>query len=390
MKRQDFPVLKKGLIYLDNASTTQKPTAVIERVTKYYRKENANVHRGIYTLSEQTTENYEAVREKTATFIGAQPDEIVFTKSATESANLLAFGLRKVLKKRDIIVVSDMEHHSNLVPWQIVAKQTGAQLRVLPITMQGTVDEKKALPLLRKAKVVALTHVSNATGHMLPVQRIARQSGGIVIIDGAQSVPHMPIDVNHLGCDALFFSAHKMLAPTGVGVLYAKRTLLKQLEPLLYGGNMIQEVSMQQSSFAEPPAKFEAGTPNVAGVIGFGAALDYLNSIGMKTIQQHEQELCKYAIKQLAAVPHIQLYTRQAKTGIVAFSLKRAHAHDVAALLDTYGIAVRAGHHCAMPLAKKLSYVASIRVSFYLYNTKAEVRVLVRALKKIAEVLCHD
>ena len=389
MKKDDFPLLKKKLIYLDNAATTQKPHQVINAIKKYYTSQNANVHRGIYELSEQATEQYEAVREQVAKFIKADTDEIIFTKSATEASNLIAFGVQHMLQKKDIIVVSEMEHHSNLVPWQIVAENTGATIKVLPMDIDGTLQREKAEEMLKKASVVAISHVTNL-GVALDIKKIASMTNGLFIVDGAQAVPHKPIDVKKIKCDAFFFSAHKMLGPTGVGVLYAKKSLLEKMKPLLYGGNMIKEVSIKESSFAEPPMKFEAGTPNVAGVIGFGVAISYLGKIGMKNIQKNQQTLSKYAIKSLATVHNIIVYNKKNESGIISFNLKGAHAHDVAALLDSYHIAVRAGHHCAMPLAKKIGYLASVRASFYLYNTKKDIDILVTALKKIEKVLCCD
>ena len=391
MNEKDFPILTKHkqLVYLDNAATSQKPKQVINAIIKYYSEENANVHRGIYDLSEKTTEKYEAVREKVALFINAHPDEIVFTKNATEAMNILAFGLQHLIKKKDNIVLSETEHHSNLVPWQIVAKKKKATIQTLPLKKDSTIDWEKAEKIIKKAHIISLTQLSNALGVVYDIARVVRLAKGIVCVDGAQSVPHFPVDVKALGCDALVFSAHKMLGPTGVGILYAKKTLLAKLTPLLYGGNMIKRVAINETELQEAPMKFEAGTPNIAGVIGLGIALDYLNNIGMQKIWKHNQALHKYAMKQLSLLKEIECYGKST-SGIIAFNLKNAHAHDVAALLNSFGIAVRAGHHCAMPLAKKMKYPASVRVSFYLYNNKKDVDTLIRALKKVIKVLCYE
>ncbi|MBI4597122.1 MAG: cysteine desulfurase [Candidatus Omnitrophica bacterium] len=396
--RQDFPILHravngKPLVYLDNAATTQKPLQVIEKLADYYRRYNANIHRGIHTLAEEATAAYEAVREQTARFINAPSSRsIVFTRNATESINLFANAWgRKFLKPGDQILLSEMEHHSNLVPWQLIAKATGATLAFLPITDEGQLRldamEKIWAP---NTKIVAITHMSNVLGTITPIEDVvvkARQYGTLVLIDGAQSVPHLPVDVQRLGCDALVFSAHKMLGPTGVGVLYARETLLESMDPFLGGGEMISDVQLTSATWNEVPWKFEAGTPNIADVIAFGAALSYLTRIGISTIRTHEMELTAYALKQLQAVPGLTIYGPRAASpdrgGAIAFNLEGLHPHDVGTGLDAEGVAIRAGHHCAKPLMRRLGVSATARASFYLYNTKDEVDRLVEAIRAV-------
>ena len=395
--RDDFPILRrevhgKPLVYLDNAATTQKPRQVLEALTAFYSRSNANIHRGIHTLAEEATEAYEAVRERTARFIRAPSSRaIVFTRNATESINLFANAWgRTRLQPGDRILLSEMEHHSNLVPWQLLAKATGAELAFLKVGDDGRLilDGLDAL-LTPRTKLVAVSHMSNVLGTINPVERIAErahQRGAVVLVDAAQSVPHLPVDVQRLGCDALAFSSHKMLGPTGVGVLYARETLLESMEPFLGGGEMISDVQLTSATWNEIPWKFEAGTPNIADVVAFGEALAYLERLGMEAVQAHEQQLVAYALKQLGAVDGITLYgppAGQERGGVVSFNLKGLHPHDVGTVLDGEGIAIRAGHHCAKPLMRRLGVTATARASFYLYNTREEVDRLIEAVRVV-------
>ena len=393
--RDDFPILRrhvhgKPLVYLDNAATTQKPRQVLEALTAFYSRSNANIHRGIHTLAEEATEAYEAVRERTARFIRApSPRSIVFTRNTTESINLFANAWgRTRLQPGDRILLSEMEHHSNLVPWQLLAKATGAELAFLKVGDDGRLllDGLDAL-LTPRTKVVALTQMSNVLGTINPIERIierAHQRGAVVLVDAAQSVPHLPVDVQRLGCDALAFSSHKMLGPTGVGVLYAREALLESMEPFLGGGEMIADVQLTSATWNEIPWKFEAGTPNIADVVAFGEALAYLERLGMEAVRAHEQELTAYALKQLGAVDGITCYGPPAgaeRGGVVSFNLDGLHPHDVGTVLDGDGIAIRAGHHCAKPLMRRLGVAATARASFYLYNTREEVDRLVEGVR---------
>lgn len=395
--RGDFPVLAQEvnghpLVYLDNAATTQKPRQVIEAIVRYYETTNANVHRGIHTLSMRASAQYEAVREKTAAFIGARrPEEIVFTRNATESINLVAraWGDANV-GEGDEIVVTMMEHHSNLVPWQLLAARKGARLRHAPLTADGRLDLDGMRALLGpRTKLVAVTQASNVLGTITPVAEIvamAREHGATVLVDGAQSAPHMPIDVAALGCDFFAFSAHKMLGPTGVGVLWGRYDLLAAMEPFLGGGSMIERVMLEQSTWAPPPERFEAGTPNIAGVIGFGAALDYLAALGMGPVRAHEVEVAAAALDRLRNVPGLAIHgplDPEARCAVVSFAMEGIHPHDVSTVLDSEGIAIRAGHHCAQPLMRQLDEAATSRASFYLYNTVDEVDALVRGLERV-------
>lgn len=392
--RQDFPILHrtvhdKPLVYLDNAATTQKPWQVIDALTDYYTRYNANIQRGLHTLAEEATAAYEAVRERTARFIGAATKEIVFTRNATESINMVAQAWgRANLIQGDEILLSELEHHSNLIPWQLVAQATGARLAFIPITDDGRLDmEAFGRVLTDKTKVVSITLMSNVLGTITPAAEIAqaaRRRGALVVVDGAQAVPHMPVDVRQLGCDALAFSAHKMLGPTGVGVLYAREELLEAMPPFLGGGQMIADVQLTSATWNDVPWKFEAGTPNIADVIAFGEALAYLERLGMASIRAHEIEITAYALKQLSSIGGITIYgpkDAQSRGGAVSFNLAGLHPHDVGTALDTEGIAVRAGHHCAKPLMRRLGVVATARASFYLYNTKDEVDRLIEAIR---------
>jgi cysteine desulfurase/selenocysteine lyase len=392
--RNDFPILSrtvhgKPLVYLDNAATTQKPRQVIEALADYYTRFNANIHRGIHALAEEATAAYEAVRERAARFIHAPSSRsIVFTRNATEAINLFANAWgRTSLKPGDQILLTEMEHHSNLVPWQLLAKATGSTLAFVPITDDGRLRlEELGRLLTPRTKLVAVTQMSNVLGTINPIERIvepAHRAGALVLIDGAQSVPHLPVDVQRLGCDVLAFSAHKMLGPTGVGVLYAREALLESMEPFLGGGEMISDVQLGSATWNEIPWKFEAGTPNIADVIAFDEALAYLERIGMERIHAHETELAAYAIKRLRQLDGITLYgpTNGERSGVVSFNLEGLHPHDVGTVLDAEGVAIRAGHHCAKPLMRRLGVAATARASFYLYNTQEEVDRLIEAVR---------
>lgn len=397
--RQEFPILDQivndePLIYLDNAATTQKPQAVIDAIVNYYQTDNANVHRGVHTLAERATEQYEAARQKVQRFINAdQSAEIIFTKGTTQSLNWIAnhFGLQ-VVHAGDEILISYMEHHSNLVPWQQLAQQTGAKLVYIDLLPDGQLDLADAKAKIGpRTKIVSLTHASNVLGVVNPIQAIAQlvhQFGNYLVVDGAQAIPHMPVDVQDLDADFYAFSGHKMLGPTGIGVLYGKKTLLEQVTPVEYGGEMIDFVELQQSTFKELPWRLEGGTPNIEGAIALGAAIDYLNQIGMAQIQAHEQALVAKAIPALQAIEGLTIYgpqNAQDRTGVIAFNLDNLHPHDLATALDMEGVAVRAGHHCAQPLMKWLNVAATARASFYLYNTEADVDKLVQAIQAAKE-----
>jgi cysteine desulfurase/selenocysteine lyase len=398
--RGDFPILArevhgKPLVYLDNAATSQKPRQVIEALVDYYEHYNANIHRGVHALAEEATERYEATRRKVARFIGADgPDTIVFTRNTTESINLVAYAWgRQHLGEGDEILLTEMEHHSNLVPWQILAQEKGARLRFAEIREDGTLDLGQVRELIGpRTKLVSMVHMSNVLGTINPVAEVARMAhaaGVLMLVDGAQSVPHMPVRVSDLDCDFLAFSSHKMLGPTGVGVLGGRRELRENMPPFLGGGEMIEDVSREVATYNVLPWKYEAGTPNIADVVAFGAAIDYLENVGMAAIREHERELAAYALESIAAQPDVSVYgpSDAARRGaVVAFNLGDVHAHDLATVLDYEGIAIRAGHHCCMVLAKKLDLAASARASFYLYNTEQEVDALVGALSQAREI----
>jgi len=396
--RRDFPVLERTvngrrLVYLDNGATTQKPQQVIETITRFYSWHNANIHRGIHTLAEEATALYEDVRAKVAAFINApRAAEIVFTRNTTEAINLVAAAWgRKFLRPGDEIVITLMEHHSNIVPWQLVARDTGARLRAIPFLPDGTLDLDAARQLIGSGRVrlVAVVHMSNVLGTINPVvelAELAHAAGALLLVDGAQSVPHLPVDVRALGADFLAFSAHKMLGPTGVGVLWARRELLEAMDPYQGGGSMIATVEIERSTWAEVPHKFEAGTPNIADVVAFGAALDYLRDLGMEAVRAHECALTQYALDALHALPAVRVVgppDAARRGGIIAFSYADLHPHDVSQVLDRYGVAVRAGHHCTQPLhrALNLDVAATTRASFYIYNDRDDVDALVEALQ---------
>lgn len=402
--RKDFPILKrkirgKPLIYFDNGATSQKPKQVIKAVSDFYAKHNANIHRGAYRISEEAALLYEKTREKSAEFIGADfPEEIVFTKGATEAINLAAKSWgEKNIKRGDNIVTTVMEHHSNFVPWQIIAKRKRAELRIVGTTKKGGFSLEEFNKLAdKKTKLVALTHASNTLGSILPVEKVAgiiktRKLGAKLLVDATQTVPHLPVSVKKLGCDFLAFSGHKMLGPTGVGVLFAKKEILEGMPPFLFGGQMIKEVSSKETSFNDIPWKFEAGTPNIAQVVGLGKAVDYLKEIGLEKIKRYEEHLTDYALGKLNSFKNIEIYgpeNPKKRIGIIAFNLKGVHSHDLATLMDQEGIAIRAGHHCAMPLHREvLGVESSSRISFYLYNVKEEIDRFLEALKKAQRIL---
>lgn len=396
--RKDFPILAtemagKPLVYLDNAATSQKPRQVIDAIVHYYETTNANVHRAIHDLGERATELYEGAREKVARFIGSPTaEQVAFVRNASEALNLIAYAyVRKVLKPGDIIVANPMEHHSDLIPWQQAALQTGATLRFIQLTEDGRLDLGSYFRLLDtgRVKIVAVTHASNVLGTINPIAEMARdahRAGARIVVDGAQSTPHMPVDVRALDVDFFAFSGHKMLGPTGSGAWYGKRELLEEMNPFLFGGSMISEVHLEEAAWAPPPAKFEAGTPDIAGAIGLGAAVDYLGALGMENVRQHEIELADYAWEKMHQVPGIAIYgPRRPRTGLITFNLDDVHPHDVSTVLNSEGIAIRGGHHCAQPLMEWLEVPATNRASFYIYNTEAEVDQLCAALVKTRE-----
>lgn len=396
--RKDFPILHtevrgKPLVYLDNAATTQKPKAVIEALITFYEHNNANVHRGVHYLSERATQSYEAAREKVRSFIQAESSqEIIFTKGTTEALNLVAESFaRPRLRPNDEILLTEMEHHSNIVPWQWVCQKTGAILKVAPINDRGELNWELFLNCLNaRTKIIAVAHVSNALGTINPIDSIVKEAkkvGAYVVIDGAQAVAHMPLNMQTLGCDFYAFSGHKMVGPTGIGVLYGKAKHLEAMEPYQGGGYMISSVSFEKTEYAPPPAKFEAGTPPIAGAIALGAACDYLSHIGLEKVQAYEYSLLTTATQKLREEPGLSLIGEaQEKSGIISFAMEGIHPHDIGTLLDQEGIAIRAGHHCAMPLMKRLGVPATARVSFALYNIHEEVDLLIEGLHRVKKV----
>ncbi len=398
--REDFPILRRTvrghpLVYLDNAATSQKPRAVLEALVEFYSRTNANIHRGIHTLSEEATALYEGTRQRVAHFIGAQKARtIIFTRNATEAINLVshAWGLSRIGAGEEILL-TEMEHHSNLVPWQLLAQARGATLRFIPVRGDGHLALEELPRLLgEKTRLVAMTLMSNVLGTINPVDvviRAAHARGIPVLVDGAQGVPHLPVRVEELGCDFLAFSAHKMLGPTGVGVLYAKEHLLEEMEPFLGGGDMIRDVWLDHAVWNDLPWKFEAGTPNIADVIAFGKALEYLERLGMADVRLHEQGLAGYALERLQEVEGLKIHgpsDPKARGGVISFELGGLHPHDLGQILDEDGIAIRAGHHCCKPLMRKLGVVATARASFYIYNTREELDALVQGIRKAKEV----
>ena len=396
--RRDFPILArtvhgKPLVYLDNGATSQKPQVVIDALARYYREENSNIHRGVHFLSEQATAAYEDARRKVQSFINAaHREEIVFVRGTTEAINLVAqsYG-RNTLEAGDEIIVSAMEHHSNIVPWQMLCEQTGARLRVIPINHDGELVLHEYRRLLNdRTKFVSVTHVSNALGSVAPVREIvaaAHERGVPVMLDGAQAVPHLKVDVQELGCDFYAFSGHKMFGPTGVGVLYGRREHLDAMPPYQGGGDMISLVTFEKTHYNVLPYKFEAGTPNIAGGIGLGAAIDYLQALPWEQVMAHEEDLLAYATEKLAALPELKIIgTAKEKAGVLSFAFKHIHAHDVGTILDQEGVAVRAGHHCAMPVMQRFGVPATTRASFALYNTREEIDILAGAIQRVIKV----
>ncbi|MEC0368863.1 cysteine desulfurase [Paenibacillus chibensis] len=395
--REQFPILKQEinghpLVYLDSAATSQKPLAVIEALRHYYEYDNANVHRGVHTLGSRATDAYEGAREKVAKFIHAKSTkEIIFTRGTTTSLNMVASSYaRSVLGEGDEIVLTPMEHHSNLIPWQQVAKATGAVLKYVKLQEDGSVTLSEVEKVVTdKTKIVAMAYVSNVMGVINPVKEIAalaHKHGAIMVVDGAQSTPHMKVDVQDLDCDFYALSGHKMCGPTGIGALYGKKELLESMEPVEFGGEMIDDVGLYDSTWKELPWKFEGGTPIIAGAVGLGAAIDFLESIGMDAIEAHEHELAAYAVNRLTEIEGLKLYgPRERKVGLVTFNLGDVHPHDVATVLDASGIAIRAGHHCCQPLMRWLEASSTARASFYLYNTKEDVDRLISALIQTKE-----
>jgi cysteine desulfurase/selenocysteine lyase len=395
--RDDFPILKRmigsePLVYLDNAATSMKPRSVIDALVDYYERYNSNVHRGVHTLSMEATEAYEIAREKIGAFINApSAANLIFVRNTTEAINMVAYTWAMAnINAGDRIVVTEMEHHSNLVPWQHVARVRGAELRFLKIDADYKLDLTDVDEVFGSStKLVAITHMSNVLGTITPVKQVAEaahRAGALILIDGAQSVPHMPVDVQDLDCDFLAFSGHKMAGPTGIGVLYVREEVMEQMEPFMRGGDMVREVSYEDASWNDLPMKFEAGTPNIADAIALGASVDYLNALGMGNVRQHEIELTRYALERLGEIEEVSLYGTQdmsMRGGVISFYLGNIHPHDIGTVLDNAGIAIRAGHHCAMPLVRsRLMVPATARASFYLYNTEQEVDKLIDGLKQ--------
>ncbi len=387
--KQDFPILKNGLVYLDSSATSQKPTVVIDAIKKYYEEGNANVHRGVYALSEKSTQLFEKAHESVARFIGADKDEIIFTSGTTQSLNEIAWMID--IKEGDEIILTEMEHHSNIIPWQEVAKVKGAVIKYIPLK-EYRIDLQKAKELItEKTKVVSVSHMSNVLGTINPVNELAllaHNVDALLVVDAAQSVPHIPVNVKELHCDFLAFSGHKMYGPTGIGVLYGKKELLEKMDPVIYGGGMVKDVTKETATWGDVPTRFEAGTPNIAGAVGLTAAVQYLQQIGMYKVKEHGKELTTYALEKLPKVEGLTIIgPMEGKRGpVISFTLEGVHPHDVAEILDKHNIAVRGGHHCAMPLMKSLEMTGTTRVSFGMYNTKEDVDRLVQALQKVVEV----
>ena len=400
--RKDFPVLNrrvrddKKLVYLDNAATTQKPNQVIDAISDYYKNHNSNIHRAVHALAEESTEAFELTRDKVAEFLNIQdPQEVIFTKGTTEAINLVANAWgRDNVKEGDIIVTTEYEHHSNIVPWQLLTQDKKAQLKYIDIDDNGELKLEQLDDYLAtgKVKLVACSHTSNVLGTISPVKEIVskcKNAGAKILIDGAQAVPHMKVDLSELDCDFYAFSAHKMLGPTGVGVLWAKKEILEKMTPYQGGGDMIREVHKYETTWNDLPYKFEAGTPNIADVIGFKNAIEYLQKIGMDNIREHEKELTKYALERMEKVPGITLYgvkDLEKRGGVISFNFNDVHPHDVGTIIDKDGVAIRSGHHCAQVLMEKLNVAATNRASFYVYTTKEEIDVLISSLESVAKV----
>lgn len=401
--RQDFPILGrtvhgKPLVYLDSAATSQKPRQVIQAMVECYECYNSNIHRGVHSLSMEATERYELARQKVSNFINApSASQVIFTRNTTESINLVAFAwARQHISPGDDILVTEMEHHSNLIPWQRLAAERGAKLTFIPVTEEGTLDLSSLDSLLTtRTRLVAMVHVSNFLGTVNPVREICRRAhraGALVLVDGAQSVPHMPVDVQEIGCDFLAFSGHKMLGPTGAGVLYVKSSILEDMEPFLGGGEMVGEVWYDHATWHEVPYRFEAGTPSLADVVGLGAAVDYLEGLGMENVRQHDMEITRYALgkfEQMEGIDILGTKDPSIRGGLIAFSIRDVHPHDLGTYLDRQGIAIRTGHHCVMPLHRKLGLAASARASFYIYNTEGEVDSLIKGIREALGYFRH-
>lgn len=396
--REDFPILDqevngRPLIYFDNAATSQTPLKVIQRMDDYYKEENANIHRGVHYLSQKSTDAYEAARQKVQHLIGAaKPEEVIFTTGTTMSINMVAQGIEPMIKKGDQILVSTLEHHANIVPWQMLCERTGAELKVIPIHKNGVIDQKAFDQLLNeKTKVLAISHVSNTLGTINPVKEMidkAKKFGALTLIDGAQATPHLKVDVQALDCDFYVSSAHKMMGPTGIGFLYGKEGILKKMQPYQGGGEMIAEVSFEKTTYADLPHKFEAGTPNIAGGIGFGAAVDYINEVGIENIEQREHELLKYAEEKFKGVDGLSFYgTADDKSAVISFNIDGVHPYDTGVILDKLGIAVRTGHHCTQPLMQFYEIPGTVRASFAFYNTEEEIDRLIEGIEKAKMML---
>jgi len=399
--KKDFPILSrlvngKPVVYLDNGATSQKPEAVINAISDYYKNHNANVHRGVHVLAEEATELFENSRKTVAEFIGARKEEIVFVRNTTEAINLVAYAWgRKNVGKGDSVATTIMEHHSNFVPWQQLAIERGAEFKVWDINKDGTLDLEKIFDVVNsKTKILAVTHVSNVTGVINDVKEIVARAKRInpsilVLVDGAQAVPHMKVNVSDIGADFYAFSGHKMMGPMGIGVLFGKKEVLENMPSFLFGGSMIREVSIEKTEFLDPPTRFEAGTPDVAGTVGLTAAIDYLKKLGMDEVRAHEKELTKYCLEALGKIEGVTIYgplDTEKRAGVVSFNYKNIHSHDVAQILDSVGVCVRSGHHCAMPLHTRLGASASTRASFYVYNTKEDIDRLAEGLEKVRSV----
>jgi len=401
--REDFPVLSrevygKPLVYLDNAATSQKPRSVIQALVDYYEGYNSNVHRGVHSLSMEATDRYEEARQKVAGFINAgSPEEIIWTRNTTEAINLVSHSWAKDnIKSGDEIVLTVMEHHSNLVPWQKVAREQGARLRFLPLGEDGKLDMQDVDSIINeRTRLVSIVHASNSLGTINPAKELAakaRAVGAAVFLDGAQSVPHMPVDVKDLDCDFLAFSGHKMLGPTGIGALYVRREVLEEMEPFLTGGEMVLEVTLDKASWNDLPMRFEAGTPNIADAIGLGAAVDYLDSIGMENVRRHEMQITEYALSRFSEIEEIDIFGTtdlQSRGGVISFHSSDVHPHDLGTFLDRQGVAIRTGHHCTMPMMRILGVSATARASLYLYNTESEIDVLVDSVKGALRYFGH-
>jgi len=389
--KKDFPIFQKNknLIYLDSAATTQKPKVVIDAINQFYKEFNANINRGLYDLSIKSTEAYESSREKIANFINADKNEIIFTSGTTDSLNKLSRALPKLFNKKNEIVLTEMEHHSNLVPWQETAKESKMKLKFIPLKNMELDYEIAEKIINEKTAIVSLTHLSNSLGTINNIEKIielAKKHGAIVIIDAAQSIAHKKIDVKKLNADFLVFSGHKIFASTGIGIIYGKKQILEKLPAFQFGGDMIKEVSLEESSYELPPKKFEAGTPNIAGAISLGKAIDYINNIGINKIEKYENELTTYTIKELKKIPEIIIYESENQGPIISFNLDNIHPHDIASILSYENIAIRAGHHCCMPLMKKLEVQGTCRISLSIYNNKEDIDKLIQGIKKVKEV----